>query len=111
VNVVGAKLFNVDKEALAMGEPYRFEVTVDVGSLKPEDIGVEIIMASITNNGKDIKVLSKRELSLEKSDGHIAVYSVEALPSRTGYYDMATRIFPKNAALPHRMDFALVKWA
>ena len=30
---------------------------------------------------------------------------------QAGMFDMALRIFPQNPMLPHRMDFALVKWA
>ena len=29
---------------------------------------------------------------------------------RSGF-DVALRIYPSNPLLPHRMDFALVKWA
>ena len=32
-------------------------------------------------------------------------------PDRPGTFDVAIRVYPKNDRLPHRMDFALVKWA
>ena len=32
-------------------------------------------------------------------------------PEEAGTYDVALRVYPSNPHLPHRMDFALVKWA
>ena len=53
----------------------------------------------------------KRELTFVRQDGSRAFYSVRSTPEATGSFDMAIRVFPKNDKLPHRMDFALVKWA
>ena len=46
-----------------------------------------------------------------KVEGDKVNYSLEYTPRKTGIFDMAIRIFPKNDKLAHRMDFALVKWA
>ena len=32
-------------------------------------------------------------------------------PEAVATFDVALRIYPSNPLLPHRMDFALVKWA
>ena len=34
----------------------------------------------------------------------------DALFERTGMYQIGVRLYAKNALLPHRMDFPLVKW-
>ncbi|GHU99824.1 hypothetical protein FACS1894159_04490 [Bacteroidia bacterium] len=111
VAVVDVKRFDVDREALTVGESYRFEVAIDTGGLDAEEIGVELILATLSNSGRDVSIVSKREFALQSVEAGVAHYSVEFCPGRTGYYDLATRIFPKNPDLPHRMDFALVKWA
>ena len=46
-----------------------------------------------------------------KVEGKKVTYTLEYNPKKTGIFDMAIRIFPKNEKLAHRMDFALVKWA
>ena len=61
--------------------------------------------------GKNVRVIAKRELTFVRQDGSRAFYSVRSTPESTGSFDMAIRVFPKNDKLPHRMDFALVKWA
>ncbi len=90
---------------------YRYEVTVDIAGLRPEDIGVEMVMAKQIETGHGVKVISTSELSIERVDGSRILYSLDLTPERTGSYDVALRVFPKNPKLPHRMDFALVKWA
>ena len=41
----------------------------------------------------------------------LVTYTLDYTPGETGTYDFALRVFPQNPHLPHRMDFALVKWA
>ena len=44
-------------------------------------------------------------------EGTLIRYALDYTPTTPGSYDVAIRVYPKNALLPHRMDFALVKWA
>ena len=44
-----------------------------------------------------------------ESDG-VATFQASILPEVTGLYQVATRVYPKHADLPHRQDFPLVKW-
>ena len=111
VNVLDVKQINIDKEAIYVGNSYRYEVTVDVAGLRAEDIGVEMVLAKQIEQGQGVKVVSTHELKIEKAEGNRVVYTLDITPERTGSYDVALRVFPKNAKLPHRMDFALVKWA
>ena len=50
-------------------------------------------------------------LAQSKVEGNKVTYTLEYTPSKTGIFDIALRVFPKNEKLAHRMDFALVKWA
>ena len=68
-------------------------------------------MAKQIEQGQGVKVVSTHELKIETAEGNRVVYTLDITPERTGSYDVALRVFPKNAKLPHRMDFALVKWA
>ena len=111
VRIVSVKQVDMGKNAIMIGNVYHVEVVVDIDGLKPEDIGVEIILANQINQGGAVKILEKNELSLQRLDGSMALYAIDAKPDRAGSFDLALRVFPKNAKLPHRMDFALVKWA
>lgn len=110
VSVVSVEQFDISKEAIILGNSYHIEVVVDIDGLKAEDIGVELIIASQIDSN-DVKIVSKHELELIGVEGSQAKYSINTEPDRTGTFDIACRVYPKNAKLPHRMDFALVKWA
>ena len=45
------------------------------------------------------------------SDLAEVTFAIDYTPARTGSFDVALRVYPKNDRLPYRMDFALVKWA
>ena len=47
---------------------------------------------------------------IENNNSH-TVYRVDITPDRAGVFEYGIRIFAKHEALPHRQDFALVKWA
>ena len=110
VNILAVKQLDMGKEAIKLGNPYHIEVTVDVDGLRPQDIGVELIVASQIDEGK-VKIVDTKQLELIGSEGSHATYAVDSVPDRSGTFDMALRVYPKNDKLPHRMDFALVKWA
>ncbi len=110
VRIVDVQQFDVAKGTILSGKDYHFEVTVDLGGLNAEDIGVELVIASQIDKGS-VKVIDKQELSLARVEGSEAHFALDTNPGRTGTFDLALRVFPKNAKLPHRMDFALVKWA
>ncbi len=102
--------FDMAKEAILMNHTYNAEALVNLSGLSPEDIGVELIIASQIDSG-DVKVIDKRELEFAGMEGDQAKYAAGIVLDRTGSFDVAMRVYPKNDKLPHRMDFALVKWA
>ena len=94
---------------LSIDDPLKGEVVLDLGRLKPEDIGVEMVFASADDKGK-LHIRDIFELQLEETNGAVATYRTTVLPERTGMYQVGTCIYPKNPELPHRQDFPLVKW-
>ena len=47
---------------------------------------------------------------LEKQEGNLYTFHALYAPSTAGSYKTSVRMYPKNADLPHRQDFAYVKW-
>ena len=111
VKVVDVQRVKVDNEAIFVGSQYHFEVAVNVDNLKPEDIGVELVLANQIEYGHAANVLDTIQLNRVKVEGSVVTYALDYTPGHAGTFDYALRIFPKNDRLPHRMDFALVKWA
>lgn len=111
VRVVDVQRVNLDREAVYVGEKYRFEVKLDVANLRCEDLGVEMVVARQIVGGEAVNVTRTIQLHCTAVEGSLATYSLDYTPEDTGTFDVALRVFPQNAHLPHRMDFALVKWA
>ena len=111
VRVADVQRVKIDKEAVCVGEKYRFSVTVDIANLRPEDIGVEMVIARQIVGGQSVNVTRTIRLEHVRTDNNLVTYALDYTPNEAGTFDVALRIFPSNPHLPHRMDFALVKWA
>ena len=111
VRVVESQRLKMDKEAVFVGEKYHFELKVDVAGLKPGDIGAELVIARQIVGGQSVNVLRTIPFTQTAVENGLVTYTLDYTPSETGTYDFALRVFPQNPHLPHRMDFALVKWA
>lgn len=85
------------------------EVVIDLGRLKPEDIGVEMLLTSADAKGQ-LHIQEVFNYELVSYENGVATFKTSVLPERTGMYEVGTRVYPKNAELPHRQDFPLVKW-
>ena len=92
-------------------EKYLYEVTLDIASLSAEDLGVELVVAKQIESGEAVNVVATKQLAVKSVEGQKVTFSIDYTPERTGSFDVALRVYPKNDRLPHRMDFALVKWA
>ena len=111
VRIVNVERVKIDKEAVFVGEKYRFEVTLDIANLQPSDIGVEMVIAKQIVQGQAVNVMRTIDLERTGIEGHLVTYALDYTPGEAGTFDVALRIYPHNEHLPHRMDFALVKWA
>lgn len=110
VSILDFKQFDVSHSAVMLGEPYNLEVVVNCDRLSAEDIGVEVVVAEQIVDGKKIKLVNTFEFELASVAGNIATFRLASMPDNSGSFDVAIRVFAKNPKLPHRMDFALVKW-
>ena len=86
-------------------------MTLDIANLRPEDLGVELVVAKQTIAGKPANVDYSLALEQVAVEGNRVTYALDYTPRKTGTFDIAIRVYPKNEKLAYRMDFALVKWA
>jgi phosphorylase/glycogen(starch) synthase len=111
VKVLNVQRVELDNEAIFVDKKYLYEVTLDIASLRPEDLGVELVVAKQIEAGEAVNVVATKALEIKNINGNEVTFAIDYTPSRTGSFDVALRVYPKNDRLPHRMDFALVKWA
>ncbi|MDR0955291.1 MAG: alpha-glucan family phosphorylase, partial [Rikenellaceae bacterium] len=110
VRVVDLRQIDITKSALKTGEEMSFELTVDIDGLSATDVGAEVIIADQIGSGRDVKISATIPFEPVSVEGSVVTYRALTAPQQTGTYDVAIRLYAKNENLPHRMDFALVKW-
>jgi len=109
VEVIRVKQLDMSREPILIGNEYEAEVVLDLGTLAPDEIGVELVVVDMIEN-QDITVKRVHEFELAEIDGSRATYKLKLIPMEPGAFECGIRIFPKNPILPHRMDFCLVRW-
>ena len=111
VKILNVQRVELDNEAIFVDKKYLYEVTLDVASLRADDLGVELVVAKQIESGEPVNVVATKQLDVKSVNGKEVTFAIDYTPARTGSFDVALRVYPKNDRLPHRMDFALVKWA
>ena len=94
---------------LSQANLFHAELVLNMGDLTPEDIGVEVVFAQTDKHGKRHIAHVQEFKATDFKDGK-ATYTVDVLPEKTGAYEVCSRVFAKNALMPHRQDFECVKW-
>ena len=94
---------------LSQNDMLKSKVVLDLGRIRPEDIGIEIVFTSADSKG-ELHIQEVAQMELTKVEGSLATFEAEMLPEHTGMYQVGTRIYAKNPILPHRQDIGLVRW-
>lgn len=109
VEVVSAKMPDSNSDNVAIGNDFHAEVVLNIGNLNPEEIGVEVLFATVDNKGK-FHIQERYDFTPAYSQDGQAKYVATLNPDRSGLYQVAGRIYAKNSKLPHRQDIELVRW-
>ena len=72
-------------------------------------IGLELVTLKNDKNGEEC-IGSVRPFKVTGQSGNLYTFECEFYSAHAGTYKAAVRMFPKNENLPHRQDFAYVRW-
>ena len=89
--------------------PLHSEIVLNLGDLKPEHVGVEVVFAQTDIHGQ-LHIDQVNELQVVDYQDGACRYAVDIMPGTTGAYQVCMRIFAKHPLLPHRQDFECVRW-
>ncbi len=109
ITIVSMNFPQNSQNTIMLGTEYHGEVIVDTKGLSPEEIGIEVVVTDKTDKGIEY-VVEKNEMTVSKVTGNTVVYNIDIKPSKAGIFNFGLRMFPKNSKLPHRQDFAYVRW-
>ena len=99
---------NMPAEGPETGHKYHFKYVVDEQGLD-DAIGLEFVAITQNEKGEDT-VWATHQFNVTKKEGNLYTFECETIQQHAGTYKCAVRMYPKNERLPHRQDFAYVKW-
>ncbi|MCM1020719.1 MAG: alpha-glucan family phosphorylase [Muribaculum sp.] len=90
------------------GDVMNVTVKIESNGLSAQDLGLECVVYRTENGQED---LSEVIPFVVKSDENgVITYELSSKLRESGMFRYAYRLYPKNAELPHRQDFAFVRW-
>ncbi|MCI6160916.1 MAG: alpha-glucan family phosphorylase [Prevotellaceae bacterium] len=99
---------DVPSEGMESGVAYNFRFVIDEQGLD-DAIGLEFVAVKADKNGEE-KIYSVHPFEVVKREGNLYTFEAKIASDEAGFYKTAVRMYPKNDMLPHRQDFAYVKW-
>lgn len=99
---------NVDAGNINAGNKYEITFKVDEKGLD-DAVGIELVTLATDKDGRDY-VFSVQPLDVVKREGNIFTFHTEYVMNNAGSFRICYRMYPKHEELPHRQDFAYVKW-
>ena len=92
-----------------VGKKAAFELVIDRHELQGQ-LGAEIVITKRELEKNQQELVCRTEFELKKEEGTKMFFELNVTPTEAGNMEIGFRIFPKNPDLPHRMDFAFVRW-
>lgn len=108
IEVIGYSRLSNLSGALLIGKDYESEVTLNIGDIEPENIGLEVVL--VQNEKERLSVKQRVEFTLKECNRGVATYVCRFTPEVTGTYMGCCRMYAKNPQMAHRQDFELVRW-
>lgn len=95
--------------SLPLGEKFEAVATLNLHDLSPDDVGLELVFYK-RHSETELEYLFVEPLTLKGKKGDDAVFSCAFDLRTAGVFEYGFRLYPKHPLLPHRQDFALVRW-
>ncbi|PSR08506.1 MAG: DUF3417 domain-containing protein, partial [Bacteroidetes bacterium] len=109
VSAINVETFDVANHPLPVGQKLDAKVTVALGGLAAEFVGVELVFFKRINEN-ELELVRVTPLKLENKANGQATYHVAVDPKLAGVYEFGFRIYPHHPLLANRQGLNLVHW-
>ena len=110
IECVGVEYRKKDKNTYCVGEEMLCRIQLKIGTLRPEDLKIEMVFVSAEDNGQRPKLAYKVPFVFEVERNGICTFVCDSIAERIGIWDCAVRVIPNHELLPHDQDFNIVRW-
>ncbi|MDH6534952.1 alpha-glucan family phosphorylase [Parabacteroides sp. 52] len=92
-----------------VGEKHQLQLVIDRKELKGM-LGVDLVVTQENPETHTMELVQVHKFDLKKEEGSKLYFEKIATPDQSGNLKLGFRVYPENKDLPHRMDFAYVRW-
>jgi len=92
-----------------VGDTRKIRVVLDTHSLNDKGLGIELVVIRTSTHNND-KLYEVVPLKMVKAEGAHLEFETEYRLNYAGGMKFGLRMYPQHDLLPHRMDFAYVRW-
>lgn len=92
-----------------VGKEYNFNLVIDRHELQGM-LGAEMVVMKEDLEKHTLSPINTAQFELMKEEGSKLFFKLTTTPSEAGNHKIGFRVYPVNKELPHRMDFAYVRW-
>ena len=92
-----------------VGKEYNFNLVIDRHELQGM-LGAEMVVMKEDPEKHTLSPINTAQFELMKEEGSKLFFKLTTTPSEAGNHKIGFRVYPVNKELPHRMDFAYVRW-
>ena len=107
VHVISTDFDGAVTGTLHTGSTIDIKAVIDTKGLG-DSLGVELV-SYIEKDGES-HFAGRQDLKVVNREGDVYTYELKDKVKKAGIFRYALRMYPKNEALPHRQDFAYVRW-
>jgi starch phosphorylase len=99
------------KPVMQRGDMLTVTAYLDLGSIMPEELQVELYHGTVSSQTNEIANAGKTEMKWLKNEGGLNLYQIRVECMDTGLQGHTVRIMPKHDALIHPYRSGYIKWA
>lgn len=92
-----------------VGADYLFQAVINRHDLKGM-LGIDMVVTRDNIETHTQELVTTHKFELKKEEGSKLYFELKATPDLSGELKLGFRVYPENKDLPHRMDFAYVRW-
>lgn len=109
IEVMSIDMPDIASHELGIGENYDITVTIDMKRHEGIDLALEMVFADGADDNIT-KVVHSEPFAIKSKEGSLVTYYLNHKLNLPGVFKFGIRMYPSNPMLPHKQDFALMRW-
>lgn len=109
IEVLSIDMPDISAYELGIGEDYDITIGVDLNILEGNEIGLEMVFADGADDNIT-KIVHTEPFLVKEKNGSVTTYYLKHKLNFPGVFKFGIRMHPVNPMLPHKQDFALMRW-